>query len=774
MPTGSPVLLRLRAASGDLTEARVRVWDDRNDTQLLLDMARVADDGTYEWWQATVPASDIPTIYWYRFVAIDGTATAYYEDDAARTGGWGQTFGESPDNAWQLTVYDENFHTPDWVKNAVIYQIFVDRFRDGESSNNTPAGSFFYDEPEGTIFRSLQDEWNETVCDPRGDDACAGSYSKNFYGGDLQGIQEQLDYLEALGVTTIYFNPIFESPSNHKYDTSDFSVIDDNFGVINDHQASLELFQALSAEMEARGMHAVLDGVFNHTSSDSIYFDRYGRYESDGACESTDSPYRAWYYFQDVPAGTGPCVGSDGTPNAANYTSWFGFDSLPKLNATNQEVRDLIWEGGPTAIARYWMQWADGWRLDVAGDVDAGWTNQPDNYYWEGFRDAVHETNPDTYIVGEEWNIATAWTLGEEWDATMNYQFSSALLSFFRDEPFTDNDHNSASSAGVLNPISPSQLNERLLNLQERYPPEAWYAMMNLLGSHDTSRPLFMLDENADLNDQSLYADPNYDWSNAIDRQMGVALLQLTMPGAPTIYYGDEVGLVGPVTYDGSTWQDDPYNRQPFPWLDESGTPFYSHLQAGGAGWTELQPYYQLLIATRNAHPALRTGEFDPKITDDLNQIYAYGRKMADHSDAALVIVNRSATRAQSVTVDLNHYLPYGLVLENVLEDGTTLHRGRGRHDFRGGARGRRGAAGHDRRVRPVAGRGERPCSGQRAAERDRARVERRGGRGQLQRVPQPGQWRRLHARREHDRHQLHRQRADQRAALLLHRRQRG
>jgi glycosidase/fibronectin type 3 domain-containing protein len=661
---GTPVTVRMRAANNDLTGAKVRVWNDRLDVQQILDMTRVANDGTYEWWEATVPASLDSTIFWYRFIAIDGTATAYYEDDESRDGGWGQTFGESQDYSWQLTVYDPTFHTPDWVKNAVIYQIFPDRFRDGDPTNDTPAGTFFYDEPGGTIYRSNQSDWNQYICDPRDAADCPGTYSKNFYGGDLQGIVDNLDYLQGLGVTALYLNPVFDSPSNHKYDTTDFGIIDDAFG-------DLTMFQTLVTEAHNRGINVIVDGVFNHTSSDSIYFDRYGRYPApDGACESATSPYREWYFFQDVPAGSGACVGSDGTPNAATYDSWFGFDSLPKLDSTNQEVRDLIWDGGPDSIARYWLQWADGWRLDVGGDIDPGLTNDPDNDYWEGFRDAIHQTNPDAYMVLEEWGNASPWLLGQEMDATMNYQYSSAIMSFWRDETFIDNDHNPGSSAGPLVPLSPSELDNRLHNWIERYPPEAMYAMMNLLGSHDTNRPLFMLDHNTDLNDESIYEDPNYDWSDSIARLQGVILLQMTLPGAPTVYYGDEVGLVGPVTYDGATWQDDPYNRQPFPWLDESGTPFYTHLQSQGTQ-DALRDKYSTLAAARNNHPALRTGSFDTLLVDDDNSLYVYGRKTADNSDVAVVLLNRAGTMVapltQTVTVDVAGYLPVGATFDEVL-----------------------------------------------------------------------------------------------------------
>ena len=223
----------------------------------------------------------------------------------------------------------------------------------------------------------------------------------------------------------------------------------------------------------------------------------------------------------------------------------------------------------------------------------------PANDYWEGFRDALHAVDPEAYIVGEEWGNASPWLLGQEWDATMNYQYSSAMLSFWRDTTFVDNDHNSGSSAGELSPITPEQLDERLHNLIERYPPEALSAMMNLLGSHDTNRPLFMLDSNTSSNNTSLYQDPNYDWSDAITRLKGVTILQMTLPGAPTIYYGDEVGLVGPPTYDGSSWQDDPYNRQPYPWLDESGVLlYYAHLQSQGKSGRPTR-----LLSTANYRP---------------------------------------------------------------------------------------------------------------------------------------------------------------------------
>jgi glycosidase len=662
--TGTAVTLRLRAAAGDLTAARVRIWNDRTNTQSLHNMTLVATDDTYEWWQVTLPAYVAPTVFWYRFIAIDGTATAYYEDDATWDGGWGAVFDTSPDNSYQLTIYDPAYHTPDWMKNAVVYQVFPDRFRDGDATNDTAAGSFFYGEAGGTIYRSTAADWNTVVCDPRQTGTpCSGTYSKNFYGGDIQGLIDKLDYLQGLGVTAIYMNPVFASPSNHGYDTT-------NYLQINPSMGDQVVFEALATQAHARGINLILDGVFNHVSSDSIYFDRYSRYTQVGACESPASPYRTWFYFTDVTPGTGTCAGSDGTPLAANYTSWWGYDSLPKLNSSLPAVRDLVYADGTNSVAPFWLQWADGWRLDVGGDVDPGVLSDPANTYWEEFRAAVHAVKPDAVIIGEEWGNGSSWLLGNEWDAVMNYQFSTAALGFWRDTTFLDNDHSIGSSAGPINPLTPSQFENKMRSLEERYPAEAFQAMLNLFGSHDTSRALFMLDENAGLNDQTLYANPNYDWSDAIARLKAAVILQMTLPGAPTIYYGDEVGLVGPMAYSGGKWEDDPYNRQPYPWLDESGTPFYTHLQSQ-VSQDALYDYYADLTEARNDHPALRTGDYRTLLVDDTHGLYAFGRRITGTlPDAAIVVVNQDTT-PQPVVLDVAGYLTYGSTFTDVLTGGT-------------------------------------------------------------------------------------------------------
>lgn len=681
VPTGTAIRLRLRAADGDLTAAQVRVWNDRLNQQNIYNMVKVAsgvslpnDPGPYEFWEYTLPASADPTVYWYRFIAIDGSDTDHYEDDAGRTGGWGEAFDSSPDYSYQLTVYDADFQTPDWVKNAVIYQIFADRFRDGDNANNPTAGQFFYGAFD-TIVRSNTTNWNARICDPRSNAGstaiCADKYSNNFYGGDLQGIIDKLDYLDGLGVTALYLNPIFESPSNHKYDTKDFLLIDDNFGDLAD-------YQALVAAANQRGIKIILDGVFNHSSSDSRYFDRYSRWDANGnpttlgvndgsgACEDVNSLYEPWYTFFNY-AGTPPSPCSDNR----DYPKWFGiFDSLPVFQHDYTEVRDYFigaGNGATSAVGPYWIdQGAAGWRLDVAPEIDHGTINDPGDDYWEAFREAVKSVDPDAYIVGEEWGNATSWTIGGEWDATMNYQFAAAVLSFWRDEAFTDNDFNSGSSAGVLNPLNAGGVADRLLNLEERYAPEAFAAMMNLFNSHDTNRVLFLLNHDADLNNVALYNNPNYDWSDSITRYKGALIMQMTLPGAPTIYYGDEVGTVNPPSRDGSQWQDDPYNRAPFPWLDETGTPYYAHMQSQTAQ-DALSGYVSDLTGIRNSHAALRTGSFD--VLDAGNgSVFAYGRKSAAGDQIVIVLVNKSGSE-QEVTVNLNGYAPSGADLDDLLSD---------------------------------------------------------------------------------------------------------
>ncbi|HOT93491.1 MAG TPA: alpha-amylase family glycosyl hydrolase [Anaerolineae bacterium] len=635
VPTGTPITLRFRTFANDVTGVKVRMWNTALGQQTVVPMTKVTTipgaTFDYDIWELQYTAPTYLTTLYYRFIVNDGTDIVYYEDDDLYDGGSGRAYDTSPDNSWQINVYAPDFDTPDWFKNAVVYQIFPDRFRNGLMANDPVSGTFFYNETPGTLTAP---QWNWIVPDPRVSGPWEGSYSKLFYGGDLQGIIEKLDYLQEMGVTALYLNPIFESPSNHKYDTTNYKFIDDNFG-------DLTTFITLTTELHNRGMHLILDGVFNHTSSDSVYFDRYHRYETVGACESLDSPYRSWYYFRPAsPPGTGPCAGD------TTYEAWWGFDSLPKLNTTNVPALRTYIYSDTQAIARYWLtQGADGWRLDVAGDVDPS--------FWRDWRDDIRAAKADAITIAEEWGDASRFILGDQLDSTMNYRFRNAIIGVLRETDWTDT--NSSIKA-----LKVSEFDSVLHSLEEDYPPEAFYAMMNLVGSHDVNRVLIPLDQDGDPTDE--------DYSDGKARLRALAIMQMTLPGAPTIYYGDEVGLVGygeaTAGNQGGVYYSDPYNRQPYPWADAAG---YDDLPAWRKADLAMRDHYSKTAAIRNAHPALRTGSFDTLLVDDETRAYAYGRRLGD--DVAIVAVNLDTT-TRTLTIPVKGYLPGdGLHLTDALND---------------------------------------------------------------------------------------------------------
>lgn len=679
------VTLRFRTCASDVSAASIRVWDDRLNTETITaltpDGAGVDPAvGDVSFWKIDLAIPADPTILYYVFSATDGTATAYYRDDDVKFygGGFGQAEGDQNTaymSSYQLTVYDANFTVPEWMQRGVVYQVFPDRFRDGNSGNNPAAGRFFYNTPGGSIVRSNQLDWNSTICDPRSiySPACANKYSENFYGGDLAGITQKINdgYFANLGVTVLYLNPIFRSPSNHKYDTANYSKIDSDFG-------SLSNWQSLVGAANANGIRLILDGVFNHTSSDSPYFDLFKRYnfadnlvspfgpgtdDNIGACESPNSVRRPWYFIPDVGTpGSGTTDrcdpdDSDDTGGAwtQTYEAWFGYGSLPKLNSANAGVRDLFYDDPipQKSIGVYWVtEGADGWRLDVGGDVDPGLTNDPANNFWEGFRTAIRDTNVQTrtvpVMVGEEWGDASAWLLGNEWDSAMNYRLRSAALSWLftgctgdgctGGTSFEDNDSNSASASGPISALTPSQFNARLRSIQEDYPAMAFKAMMNLGSSHDTNRLRFLLNK---IN--------NDDDAQALTRMKEWWLFAYTYAGAPTVYYGDEVGLNQDGAWTGSKWEDDPYNRAPFPWPDTPG--------AYTADTDTLQAFARKMASVRHGYRALQDGDvFHGLIVDDANKVYAYARWY--NYMTALVALNRD-TVTHTVTFTGMEVDPY-------------------------------------------------------------------------------------------------------------------
>ncbi len=640
------VTIKFRTCMDDVNAApQIRVYNDRTNTEnwYTLDFDSHGSDpslGGVTYWAKNISIPTTPTILYYIFRATDGTATAYYRDDDPKLygGGWGQGENDQQtayNNSYQITVYDPSFITPGWLRNAVIYQIFPDRFRNGDTDNDpVQGGDWIY----GQTVR--KHAWTDDLCDPRGS-SCPNEYSNQFYGGDLQGIIDNLDYLQQLGVTTIYLNPIFKAPSNHLYDTQDYLLIDPYFG-------DLTTFQTLAGEAEARGIKLILDGVFNHVSSDSKYFDRYSRWDSNGnpttpgnndqsgACESTASGWRSWFTFK---SGTARCY--DGTPGnlTLDYEMWWTYDTLPKLNSSLSAVRDYIYAGGSGSVGRYWLsQGADGWRFDVGDEVDAGTGSGDSTGYWSGFRTAAHTQDANAALLGERWGDASAWLVGDQWDSVMNYRFRSAVLSWLFDgcsgngcsggTTFQDNDSNDGSASGAITGLSVSQFDSRLKSIQEDYPPPAWYAMMNLMGSHDTNRVLFLLKKIS--NDNA---------NTAKDKFKFLGIFQFTYPGAPTLYYGDEVGLAPDGVWDGTWWQDDPYNRAPYPWSDQGRTPD-----------TAMHDHFRKLAVLRNQYPVLRTGDLTVLLTDDANRVYAYARTLGA-SDLAVIVLNRDSSAPHTVSV---------------------------------------------------------------------------------------------------------------------------
>jgi glycosidase len=676
VPAGTPVKIRFRTFHDDVTSVKLRLFDVNANAQRIVAMARVASDvscyqsslaaESCDYWQATL-ANAAANNLWYRFVVSDGSKTAYYADDtSALDGGLGAPSDDARDWSWALTVYVPGFQTPAWARNAVIYQIFPDRFRNGVPGNDPvpggktgPSKDPRYAYPNGDPSNAANDpawdritemSWSELpegycrnyagatalTCprrfpEPGNAATLEGPRGRDYYGGDLPGITKQLDYLKGLGVTAIYLNPIFDSASNHGYDTRDYLKVNPYFG-------TLEQFKDLVAAAKARGIRVILDGVFNHMSSDSPFFDRYHHYSQTGACESTASPWRDWFSFHTPST---PC-------GSADYDGWFGFDSIPVLSKSRADVQSYFLTA-PNSVTRYWLQQgAAGWRLDVSGDASFP------SGYWESFRNVVKAADPNALTISETWQKDTSLLRilrGDRLDTTMNYRLRDAVLGFLAPNPF---DPKGFPDSG--NTLAPSQVAARLASIYEDYAPGAANDLMNLLDSHDTARLLWTLTQGADnragreLDAAALTAGKQ--------RLRLASLIQFGVPGAPTVYYGDEVGLTG---------GDDPDNRRTYPWAD-----------LGGTADATLRSHYQALGALRRDVPALATGDFRILRADDGAGTLAFGRKTS--SQAAIVVANRSGS-PQTVDVPVAGYLPDGISLSyryggsgNATVSGGVLH----------------------------------------------------------------------------------------------------
>lgn len=428
-------------------------------------------------------------------------------------------YQSATEQAFLLTVHAKDYKTPDWFKGGVLYQIFPDRFcKDGAMSDIT-----------GRVRRA---DWGEN---PSYRPNAQGKVLNNdFFGGNFKGILSKLDYLQALGVTSIYLNPVFEAASNHRYDTSDYMKIDPYVGTDDD-------LKNLVFEAEKRGIRLIFDGVFNHTGDDSVYFNKYGRYPSVGAYQSKDSPYYSWYNFQEHPN---------------RYSSWWGIDVLPDVNESSESYQNFIF--GEEGVLKHWLRFGlGGYRLDVADEL-------PD-FFLKKLRKSVKDENPDAIIIGEVWEDASnkiaysqrrEYLQGYELDSVMNYPLKEAIIRYIQ--------HGNAKD--LLNTVCA---------LVDHYPKATLDCLMNILGTHDTSRILTVLggiycNNKDEMALPSAYLTPE-NKQKAIEKLKMAAVLQFMLPGVPCIYYGDENGMEGHI---------DPFCRRCFDWdnLNTDLISFYKKL----------------------------------------------------------------------------------------------------------------------------------------------------------------------------------------------------
>lgn len=458
-----------------------------------------------EWWKADFCPEEIG-FYEYRFEYDTQWGTSRIFDA-------GDGIGKIRDSGkyWQLTVYNKDFTTPEWLKGGLIYQIFPDRFAfSGTKKTDVPTDRIIRVDREGKPY------WRP--------DENGKVKNNDYFGGDLKGIEEKLPYLKSLGVTCIYLNPIFEAHSNHRYDTGDYTKIDPLLGNEED-------FRALCSSAEKEGIKTILDGVFSHTGCDSKYFNEYGRYDTVGAYQSKDSKYYNWYKFKNWPD---------------DYLSWWGIMLLPEVIEENPDFIEYI--TGENGIARRWLRLgASGWRLDVADEL-------PD-VFLNNFRKAVKAEKPDALVMGEVWEDASNkfsygerrhYLLGGQLDSVMNYPFAGAVIDFVR-----------AGSAETFN--------SRVSTIVENYPKQVLDVLMNHISTHDTMRAITALaGESCEYRDrfwQSTHSLNEDAYNTGIGLMKMASAMQFTLPGVPSIYYGDEAGMQG---------YKDPFNRCCYPWGKEN------------------------------------------------------------------------------------------------------------------------------------------------------------------------------------------------------------
>jgi glycosidase len=614
------------------------------DTNMPFDQNITVNGTELDAWKATLTMPSATTVYYYKFHINKDTTNGWYSDDYlddndnVHKDGTGIATDGEPFPSFQITVYDPDFQTPAWLQKANVYQILPDRFRNGDPTNDycrtgsTTGCPAFYSTDPATVIH--YDTWNTQMCDPRDSGSSCYNNFTQFYNGDLTGVQSKLDYIQSLGFDTIYMNPIFMARSYHRYDTDQYLQIDPALG-------GDAAFTALETEMNRRGMQIILDGVFNHASSDSLYFDRYHRYASDGACESLGSVWRTWFHFNNDNV---PCTSSD-------YPGWFGFDSLPTFDHANSAVKDFFYRG-PNNVTQYWYgRGANGWRFDVADDGNFG------HPWWNDYRGYAKKYNANGPLIGEIWPNASQYLAGDQMDSVMNYRFRKNITGFARNAEWHDDNNNGTNDIPGL---TPSQFDHAIRAVRDDYPAPATAAMLNLLDSHDVNRALYVLTEAGDSG-----------LTQAKQRLELAALFQFTYVGAPMVYYGDEVAVNSPSKSSSANGPyGDPYTRPPYPWTDQAGDPTIY-----GPPDTSVSSYYTRLAHLRKQYPVLRNGSFLTLLTGDTQQsntastTYAFARILTNEP-SALVAMNNGASD-NLATIPVAGVFSDGTQLQDALAGGT-------------------------------------------------------------------------------------------------------
>lgn len=583
---GTEVIFRIRV-SEHIKGLRCYIAMWQNDDKLPdIEMERECEDGDDVIYMTKYKMPKESALIWYHFVLKSIDEKFFYSNNDLQSGGVGVLVDNSP-KSFQQTVYKED-KTPNWFKEGIVYQIFPDRFKRGDDYELRKENTLKRIEGKnhGKVF---VDDWYKHPAYDK--DEKGAVYEFEFYGGTLKGIEEELTYLKSLGVTSIYLNPIFEARSNHRYDIGDYMKVD---SLLGDEKS----FKSLVNAAKKLGIGIILDGVFSHQGSDSIYFNKYGNYDSVGACQSEKSKYYPWYSFSKYPD---------------QYECWWGIGDLPEVKEMEPSYIDFICKG-MNSVVKHWMkEGIVGFRLDVADEL-------PDEFILE-IRKAMDKVKKDNILVGEVWEDATNKV---SYDVHRKY-FINASLKSVMNYPFMENAINF-----MKGNISAYELSEFFYKQMENYPKEYFYSNLNLVDGHDRVRVITQLSDSRDVSEISdeekrTHGIDRDKYLLAVSRLKVLSVLQYTVPGTPLLYYGDEVGVYG---------YNDPYNRKPYPWGKED---------------KELLSHYFALGEMRHKSNVFGEGIFKTLYVGQHS--FAFERALEDKK--VVVIVNRGIFYNEGEHVDI-------------------------------------------------------------------------------------------------------------------------